>query len=118
MNPYLQSTILSNNDFLSNVYAMMRNKIRRLIEIESGKKRGKLSLPTLKEKYEIANNILEALRHLSQMIDYNNENAKELSDVINDFSISLGIANTSNETEIIHYHYNQCLVILDGFLKD
>lgn len=62
----------------------MKKKVNRLIEIENSKKKNKLPLPLLKEKFEITLNILKAITELSKDIDYYKSESEELLNILND----------------------------------
>ena len=106
MNPY-NNSILSNEEFLRTVYSLMIKNINALLYIEESRKRGKLSLPELKEKYEIVSKILESLKILTENIDYNTKEGLELSDILNGLGINLTLGNVSDDTEEIQYRYTQ-----------
>jgi hypothetical protein len=115
-NPYIeQSHSMDTHKFLEVSYKRMLSKIDRLIEIEKSKKRGKLSLPLLKEKVEISGNILEAVSIIGDSFDYTKD-IGELLDILNDFGIILGEGNMAEDSETALQKYNICKIILEGFL--
>jgi len=59
-----------------------QKKVHRLVQIEKSKKRGKLPLPLIKEKFEITSKILSALRELTNVCRDNN-----LIDLLNGIGI-------------------------------
>jgi hypothetical protein len=61
--------ILGTGEFLYLVYTKIKHKVKRLQEIEGTRTRGKISLPNLKEKFEITHNILESLTLIMKSID-------------------------------------------------
>ena len=113
-NPY-NNAILSDKEFLDRTYLLLKNKIKRLQEIEKSKKRNKLPLPLLKEKFEITHNILEAIRLLISLIDFESEHGPELADVYNDLSLMLSKANIAEEQFIGLRYYEIAEAIVDGF---
>jgi len=116
VNPY-DKQALPTKIFLERTYTLMRNKIFRLLEIEKSKIRGKLPLPLLKEKVETISKILEALGMLLTNIDYNNKEAHELSNILNDIGILLSQANITDDTNIAQLKYDIVIVTLDEFLS-
>jgi hypothetical protein len=113
-NPY-NNAILSDNEFLDRTYLLLSNKIKRLQEIEKSKKRNKLPLPLLKEKFEITHNIIEAIRLLISLIDFESEHGPELADVYNDLALMLSKANIASEQIIGLRYYEISKAIVDGF---
>ena len=115
---YKHSFDLQSKDFLTTAYTLMLKKISRLVEIEKLKKRNKLPLPLLKEKFEETSKILESLNILIDSIDYNKKEGSELADILNDIGLNLSRANIAENTEEALYRYNICAVILDSFLNE
>jgi hypothetical protein len=113
----MYKTNLNNFEFLRISYSLMKKKIQRLIEIENSKKKNKLSLPLLKEKFEITSNILKAIKIIADEFDYDSD-INELLSILNDFGILLGEANLSENSESALEKYNICIIILEGFLGE
>ena len=111
-------TDMSNEEFLRISYTLMKKKIDRLIEIEKSKKKNKLPLPLIKEKFEITSKILESIRLISSLFDPTKDEkfVKELFDIFNDFGILLGQANIAEDSKTALEKYNICKIILEGFL--
>jgi len=116
-NPYNNTTSIDAKDFLKISYTLMLKKIDRLIEIENMKRRNKIPLPQLGEKFKISSNILEAITLMGNSFDYNKD-IGELLDIFNDFGILLGQANIANTKEEALQKYNICKIILEGFLGE
>jgi len=113
----MYKTNLDNLEFLKISYTLMKIKIDRLIEIENSKKKNKLPLPLLKEKFEISSNVLEAIKLISTQFDYDRD-INELLSILNDFGILLGEANLSEDSKSALEKYNICIIILEGFLGE
>ena len=90
---------LDQETFLRVTYKMMITKVERLIEIDTHMKRNKLPLPLLKEKSETVSNILEALRLLIGMLDYEKEIGVWLADVYNDIGVKLSLGTLDHNTD-------------------
>jgi len=117
MNPYQKE--MTNKEFLRTAYTLMKKKVNRLIEIEKSKKKGKLSLPLLKEKFEESSKILQSINLIGDMFDPNySKDVLILLDIFNDFGILLGQANISDNSEEALKKYNICIYILEGFLEE
>ena len=113
----MYKTNLDNLEFLKISYTLMKRKIDRLIEIENFKKKNKLPLPLLKEKFEITSNILEAIKLISSQFNYDKD-IGELLNILNDFGILLGQANIAEDSKTALEKYNICKIILEGFLGE
>ena len=116
-NPY-NNAILSDKEFLDRTYLLLKNKIKRLQEIEKSKKRNKLPLPLLKEKFEITHNIIEAIRLLITLIDFESEYGPLLADVYNDLALMLSKANIADSSVLALKYYDITEAIIDGFRED
>jgi len=117
MNPYQKE--MTNKEFLRTAYTLMKKKVNRLIEIEKSKKRNKLPLPLLKEKFEETSKILQSINLIGGMFDPNySKEVLILLDIFNDFGILLGQANISDDSEEALKKYNICIYILEGFLEE
>lgn len=75
-------TSLRLSTFLKPLTNSWQKKVHRLVQIEKSKKRGKLPLPLIKEKFEITSKILSALRELTNVCRDNN-----LIDLLNGIGI-------------------------------
>ena len=117
-NPYHKSAILGTQEFLSTVYILMLKKIKRLKEIELQKKRNKLPLPLLKEKLETTSKILEAIRELGLLINFETKEGPVLGDVLNDLGIMLGNANLAETSKEAIKNYEIAQIILEAFIKN
>jgi hypothetical protein len=113
-NPY-NNAILSDKEFLDRTYLLLKNKIKRLQEIEESKKRNKLPLPLLKEKFEISHNVLEAIRLLITLIDFESQYGPDLADVYNDLALMLSKANIAEDKNIGLRYYEIAEAIVNGF---
>jgi hypothetical protein len=115
MSPFEKSTyqnqVLGTEEFLFIAYTKMKQKIQRLQEIEQSKVRDKISLPLLKEKFEITHNILEALSLLIRSID--NE---EVSNILAYIGIEISKGNIEKGTDA-EVHYLKCIKVIDSFLS-
>lgn len=107
----MYETDFKTKDFLEVTYKLMQKKVVRLIEIEKSKKRNKLPLPMLKEKFESTSNILKALRELINVCT-----DKVLIDILNDMGILLSQGNIAEKQEQALQKYDAVLAVLDGFL--
>lgn len=117
-NPYNINAVLGTEEFLSTTYILIKRKVKRLQEIENSKKRNKLSLPLLKEKFEVTSKALSAIMELTGMLDYNKTESIELADVLNDLGLLISKGNIAETKEIADYNYSICIIILEAFLKN
>ena len=118
-NPYVDNQPpLDIVEFLKIAYTMMKKKVERLKEIEESKKRDKLPLPLVKEKFEITSNILKALLDLTSALDYTKPDAKELADILNDIGLMLSKGNIAESKEEALKYYDIVIYILDEFLSE
>jgi len=113
-NPY-ETAILGTEEFLRIAYTRMRVKVKRLQEIEDSKKRGKLPLPSLKEKFEITHAVLSALILLQNNIKDVQE-YDELADLLGFIGIQISLGNISKTNEDASAHYQRVIKILNDFL--
>ena len=117
-NPYETSAVtLGQAEFLTIAYTRMRTKVRRLIEIEELKVRGKLSLPLIKEKFDITRNVLQAVGILQNDIK-DIENNMELADILAEIGFQISFGNVGIDKETSMRHYNNVVIILDCFFGD
>lgn len=117
MNPYETRVQLKTETFLETTYILMKKKVNRLIEIENSKKKNKLPLPLLKEKFEITSNILKAITELSKDIDYNKPESEELLNILNDLGLIIGKGNIAENKEESLKFYSIAIIILEAFLE-
>jgi len=103
---------MGNFEFLETSFILMRNKVKKLQEINLKQKRGKLPLPLLKEKLENTSEILEALRLMISMLDYNNPETEEIIELYNTIGTRLSLANIDLDDEM----YQNVIDIIEGFL--
>lgn len=85
--------------FLAVTYKLLIKKVERLIEIDTHMRRGKTPLPLLKEKLESTSNIIEALRQLITLIDYDKPAGEMLSNLYNSISIKLTLGTLDHDTD-------------------
>ena len=104
---------ISTTEFLNSSFILMRKKVQRLKDINLKQKRGKIPLPLLKEKLENTSKILEALRILLDMLDYNNPDSNEIAEVYVIIGQRLSLANVDLDNDM----YQNVIDILDGFLE-
>jgi len=116
-NPYETSAVtLGQAEFLTIAYTRMRTKVRRLIEIEELKVRGKLSLPLIKEKFDITRNVLQAVGILQNDIK-DIENNMELADILAEIGFQISFGNVGIDKETAMRHYGNAVIVLDCFLE-
>jgi len=118
MNPYMSKVPLNTVSFLETTYILLKKKVTRLIEIENSKKKNKLSLPLLKEKFESTSNILQAITELSKNIDYNKSESEELAGILNDLGIIISKGNLTDSKEEALKYYDTAIIILEAFLEE
>ena len=111
-NPY-QNQILGKEEFLFIVYAKIKQKIKRLQRIEQTRVRDKISLPLLKEKFEITHNVLETLCILIRDID---DKDNEIGDILAYIGIQISKGNIEKNTDA-EFHYLKAIKVIDSFLK-
>ena len=115
-NPY-QNSIQSPKEHLSIVYALIKKRIKRLVEIEKTRVRGKISLPLTKEKFEDTSKLLDALRILIQQIDFTNEIGVQLADFYNDIGLNLSRGNIEEGAKALMY-YDIAFAIVDSLSNE
>jgi len=114
MNPY-DNNIKSPEEFLRLFYALLRKNISILIEIEKSKKRNKLSLPKIKEKFEVTKKILDSLIIMQDNI-IDKEEYAELFDILNYIGLEVSKGNVS-ESEA-QKHYNNAFKVVDTYASE
>ena len=103
---------MSTFQFLETSFTLMRKKVREIQELNNRQKRGKLSLPDLKIKLENTSKILESLRLMISILDFNKPEAEEIAGLYNEIGRRLSLANV----ELSDERYQNIIDILDGFL--
>jgi len=113
----MYSTSLKTEDFLRITYRLMIRKINRIKEINGTSRRGKLPLPSLKEKYEETSKILQAVQELIKSLDFDNPDTSEIADLLNIIGLKISKANISeiSDSEI---YYDSAIAILEVFLDE
>jgi len=114
-NPY-DNNVLGEIEFLNLTYTLMKKKVKRLIQIEDSRLRGKLSLPLIKEKFEETSKLLQSILHLQHDIKYTRKEDEELADILNYIGIEVSKGNIEKGTDAT-YHYLNAIKVLDGFLN-
>jgi hypothetical protein len=115
-NPYFKQQ-RSMDEFLFEAYSLMKRKIYNLISIENGRKRGKISLPKTKEKFEETSKLLEALRVMISGLDFENKIAQELANYYNNIGMYVSKGNIDSGDDAIK-NYNQAIKIIDSLLYE
>lgn len=103
---------MSTFQFLETSFTLMRKKVREIQELNNRQKRGKLSLPDLKIKLENTSKILESLRLMISILDFNKPESEEIAGLYNEIGRRLSLANV----ELSDERYQNIIDILDGFL--
>ena len=104
---------ISNLEFLEHAFLLMRKKVKTIQDLNTKQKRSKLPLPELKLKLEMTSQILEALRQMINMLDFNKKEAEEIAELYNTIGYRLSLANI----ELSDAMYQNIIEILDAFLE-
>ncbi len=106
---------MSRAEFLRISYILMSKKIHTLKEIETKKRRGKLPLPSLKEKLSITTNILEAIRLMISSIDFVDENSNSFAERLNFIGLNIGKGNINEDAD---QYYENALKMIQKLLLE
>ena len=92
---------MSPEDFLRTSYTLMIRKLNKIKNIDDQKVRGKLPLPLLKEQGELASSLLEGIRQMINLIDYEADVAREVADLLNEVGRLLGLSMVLKDPEAL-----------------
>jgi len=99
-------------DFLNTTFILMKNKVQKIKELNNKQKKGKLPLNLLQEKLESTSNVLHALTHLINMLDYSKPEAEDITELYNTIGYRLSIANLDMDDKM----YQNVIDIIESFI--
>lgn len=90
---------LTSEEFFRSSLMLMKKKILRLKSINQTAKRGKLSLPSLKTKFEETSKLLEAITLIIKGLDYTVEASAYQAETLNNVGILVSQGNINLDDE-------------------